>query len=73
MSGGGMGRCCYMARIKLKTHRSLKRKIKVKTSRRETDQGSTLPPAHISELLRGAGAHRLAGEPQGGFGSTGSR
>lgn len=46
--------------------------LKVETSRWKTDQGSSIPLAHISELLCGGGADRLAHRPQGGFGSSNS-
>lgn len=43
---------------------------KVEASRREADQGQALPLANVPQLLRGAGAGRLALEPQGGSGSS---
>lgn len=42
---------------------SLELNLKVEASWRETDQGQTLPPAHLSKLLRGTGTYRLACEP----------
>ena len=37
--------------------------FKVEATRWKTDQGPTLPPAHVSKLLCGTGTYRLAGEP----------